>query len=267
MNPIVAALQNLQTLWVIGLIALVIAVIVFFIVRRGSRPSAEDLESIKVVSGGEEVETAVKKREKLSEEELTKLEARVLNALRAKGTLRPHLIPASKEGGHYPELAGVSERDVRTVIRGLIERGLVLEGEREFSAISCPICGSCSQVAFISCKNCGSFRIEEVKYYKHACGFVGPESSFRTESGLVCPHCGSSENIEVYSKKYRCPDCGSEFEEPNVAFKCGSCGALYDEQTMEVKTFKRLESSREMLTEYERVSRAVRSRLSGEADT
>lgn len=205
--------------------------------------------------------TASAAAEELSDEELTRLEARVIEALSLKGVLRPQPIPASKEGGHYPELAGISEKDARRLIKGLMEKGLAVEAEREFSAVACPVCGSCSQVAFLSCRNCGSFRIEEVRYYRHTCGYVGLESSFETGLGLACPRCGGTDNIETYHKKYRCPDCGGEFEEPNIAFKCGSCGSLYDEQTMEIKPFRRIVSSREMLSEYERLSATVTAQV------
>jgi len=264
MNSISAILLILQRIEILIPLAAGIIILVSLLILRGKRKSnitSSDLDSIRVISEEEGGEAVAKEEKKISGEELSKLETKILEVLRAKGALKPHPIPASKEGGHYPELAGVSEKDAQTVIDGLIEKGLVLEGEREFSAVACPICGSCSQIAMISCKNCGSLRVNEVKYYRHACGFIGPESSFRSESGLVCPQCGSSENIELYHRKYRCPDCGAEFEEPNLTFKCGSCGALYDEQTMEVKPFKKIESSKEMLGEYERINSAIEAQI------
>ncbi len=273
MMSLAGVLQLLQRLEVLAIIAASIAVILILALRRkekskkDSGTSKEELDSIKVISGLEEAVEEGKPAppekdvRELSDEELAKLEARVIESLIIKGALRPLPIPASKEGGHYPELTGVSERDARRLIRGLIEKGLVVEAEREFSTVACPICGSCNQVAFISCRNCGSFRIEETRYYRHTCGYIGPESSFKGELGPICPRCGGAENIETYHKKYRCPDCGAEFEEPNLAFKCGSCGSLYDEQTMEIKPFKRIVSSREMLTEYEKVSSAVNRQI------
>jgi hypothetical protein len=269
MSP-VDILQLLQRLEVLATIAALIAValIVIMVLKRkgGGKQSSfskEELDSIKVISGpggavGEE-EPAPPERgaEELSDEEFSKLEARIIESLKIKGALRPLPIPGSKEGGHYPELAGVSEKDAQRAIRGLIEKGLIIEGEGEFSVVACPVCGSCMHAAFISCKNCGSFKVEETRYYKHTCGYIGPESSFRTEFGLTCPRCKGTENIEVYHKKYRCLDCGAEFEEPNIAFKCGSCGSLYDEQTMEIKPFRKIESSREILSEYEKVNSAV----------
>ncbi len=265
MTPIDAVLQALQgTKIILIIIVPAVVIIALLLIRRAKKGGSytfEDLESIRVISEEGEKKATIVAGRQLSGEELSKLEAKVLDALKTKGALRPHPIPASKEGGHYPELAGISEKDAQTIISGLIDKGLALEGEREFSVVACPICGSCSQVAFISCKNCGSLRLEEIKYYRHTCGFVGPESSFRTETGLVCPQCGSSENIEVYYKRYKCPDCGLESEEPNMTFKCGSCGSLYDEQNMGIKTFKRIESSREMLTEYERVNAAINAQI------
>jgi DNA-directed RNA polymerase subunit RPC12/RpoP len=271
LTDIIQLLQRLEALIIIAAaIVVVLTIAVALRKRRGNGKrlsvSEKELDSIKVVSGLEE---AVKEEpappeehaEGLSDEEISKLETRVIESLMIRGALRPLPIPGSKEGGHYPELAGVSEKDAQRVIRGLIEKGLVIEAEREFSAVACPICGSCIQVAFISCKNCGSFRIEEMRYYRHICGYIGPESSFKTKLGLICPNCGGTENIETYHKKYRCPDCGAEFEEPNIAFRCGSCGSLYDEQTMEIKPFKRIESSREMLAEYEKVSSAINKQI------
>jgi len=243
-----------------GLIA-VIAIAAFLVLvrrRRSSakRPSSEEL--IRVVE--EDVKQSRKQslvEEELGEEDLSRIEARVLDTLRDSGGLKPVPMPASKEGGHYPEIVGIPEKHVRKAIDRLIEKGLAFETEHEFSAVSCPICGSCSQIALLSCRNCGSFRVEEVRYYKHTCGFIGPESSFRSGGRLVCPQCKLGDGIEVYYRRYRCRDCGAEFEEPNIAFKCGSCGSLYDEQTMDVKPFRRIEYSREMLNEYEKVRRRL----------
>ncbi|MCF3653721.1 MAG: hypothetical protein L2C94_006140 [Aigarchaeota archaeon] len=273
MSPtnILQLLQRLEVLIIIAAsIAVILTVIIMLRKGRGEKRSSafeEELDSIKVTSGleeavGEEKPAPVEKGAgELSEEELSKLEARVIESLMIRGALRPLPIPGSKEGGHYPELAGVSEKDAQRVIRGLLEKGLVIEAEREFSAVACPICGSCMQVAFISCRNCGSFKVEETRYYRHTCGYIGPESSFKTKLGFICPYCRGTENIEAYYRRYRCPDCGAEFEEPNIAFRCGSCGSLYDEQTMEIKPFRRIESSREMLAEYEKVSNAVNKQI------
>ncbi len=261
MNPISAILQRIEVVIPLAAGVIILASLLILRGRRKKNIAPSDLDSIKVISKEEGGEAVEKEEKRISGEELSKLETKILEVLRAKGSLKPYPIPASKEGGHYLDLAGIPEKDARTLIDSLIEKGLVLEGEREFSAVACPICGSCSQVAMISCKNCGSLRLNEIKYYKHACGFIGPESSFRSESGLVCPQCGSSENIELYHRKYRCPDCGAEFEEPSLTFKCGSCGALYDEQTMELKPFRKIESSKEMLGEYERINSAIEAQV------
>ena len=273
MSPtnILQLLQRLEVLIIIAASIAVILTVIIMLRKRGrsekKSSASEELDSIKVISGleeavGEEKPAPVEKGAgELSEEELSKLEARVIESLMIRGALRPLPIPGSKEGGHYPELAGVSEKDAQRVIRGLLEKGLVIEAEREFSAVACPICGSCMQVAFISCRNCGSFKVEETRYYRHTCGYIGPESSFKTKLGFICPYCRGTENIEAYYRRYRCPDCGAEFEEPNIAFRCGSCGSLFDEQTMEIKPFRRIESSREMLAEYEEVSNAVNKQI------
>lgn len=262
-------LQILQRLEVLAIIAACIAAALILALRKREKRrkagniSKGELDSIRVISELEEAagEGRLAPPEKgvgeLSDDELAKLEARIIESLMIKGALRPLMMPGSKEGGHYPEFAGISEKDAQRVLRRLIDKRLIFETEREFSAVACPICGSCIQVALTSCRNCGSFRVEETRYYRHTCGYVGAESSFRTALGLACPRCGRSENIEVYHRRYRCPDCGTEFEEPNIAFKCGSCGSFYDEQTMEIKPFKRIESSREMLAEYEKVSSVV----------
>lgn len=263
MNP-ATILLILQRVEILVPLAAGILIVVSLLILRGRRKdsiTSSDLDSIQVISEGESKGEVVREEKKTSEEEFSKLETRVLEVLKTKGALKPHPIPASKEGGHYPELTGISEKDAQAMISRLIEKGLVLEGEREFSAVACPICGSCSQVAMISCRNCGSLRIDELKYYKHACGFIGPEPSFRSESGLTCPQCESSEDVELYHRKYRCPDCGAEFEEPSLTFKCGSCGALYDEQTMEIKPFKKIESSEEVLGEYEQVNKAIEAQI------
>ena len=232
-----------------------LVLLALYLLRR--RKANVDLESIRIV-GEEEVSKEEEKEEsRLSGDEGVRIEARILETLRSKGGLRPVPIPASKEGGHYPEIAGVSEKDARRAIEQLIEKGLAFEAEHEFSVISCPVCKSCSQVAILSCRNCGSFRVEELKFYRHTCGFIGPESSFKSGGRLVCPQCGISDGIETYHRRYRCLDCGAEFEEPNIAFKCGSCGTLYDEKTMEVKPFRRIESSKEMLSEYDRIRRTI----------
>lgn len=256
------ALQRIDVL--AGLIAAA-AIAAFFILRRRRRAGAKSSgseELIRMVEEGMERDRKPNSVGKgLGEEDLPGIEARVLDALRGSGVLKPIPMPASREGGDYPEVVGVSWKQAREAIEKLIEKGLAFETEHEFSAVSCPICGSCSQIALLSCRNCGSFKVEEVKYYKHSCGFIGPESSFRSGGRLVCPQCKLEEGIEVYYRRYRCGDCGAEFEEPNIAFKCGSCGSLYDERTMEIKPFRRVESSREMLDEYERVRRGLEAEI------
>ena len=258
-DAVLLAFQRIEFL--AGLIAVIAIAALLVLMRRRRRSSAKSSSSDELIKVVEEDMERGKKQglveEELGEEDLSRIEARVLDMLRNSGGLKPVPMPASKEGGHYPEIVGIPEKHVRKAIDRLIEKGLAFEAEHEFSAVSCPICGSCSQIALLSCRNCGSFRVEEVRYYKHTCGFIGPESSFRSGGGLVCPQCKLGDGIEVYYRRYRCRDCGAEFEEPNIAFKCGSCGALYDEQTMDVKPFRRIEYSREMLNEYERIRRRL----------
>ncbi len=254
------ALALLQRIEILAPLLIGVALATYLILRRGKkRDLNSEMNAIKVVGAEEEPKAG---EEKTSEKDLARIEKRALEALKAKGALRPSPIAASSEGGHYPDIAGASLADVERTLKGLVERGLALEGETEFSVVSCPICGSCGQVALISCKNCGSLRVREIKYYKHTCGYIGPESSFRTEDGrLVCPQCKSSEGIERYHKKYYCLDCKTESDEANIVFKCGSCGATYDESNMALKTFKKIELSREALNEYEKISRAISAQV------
>ncbi len=230
------------------------AIIAFLGIRYRNRRRNVAVEEARVI--GEEAEEPAEKAPEF-EDEFSEARIRTLEALKTRGTLKPIPLAASKEGGHYPDIVGISLSKAEDLIQDLVKRGLAFEGEVEFSVVSCPLCGSCSQVALISCKNCGSFRVHEVKYYRHTCGYVGPESNFLTEEKLRCPQCKSSEGIELYHKRYYCEDCKTESDEVNIAFKCGSCGSFYDESNMVLKQFKKIELSREGLEEYEKINRVL----------
>lgn len=192
------------------------AALVFLSIRHvGKRKSAVAVEELGVVE-----EEAKHPSEKLLEigEEFSEIRERAMEILKTRGTLRPAPI-ASKEGGHYPDIIGVPLSKVEDLIKDLVMKGLALEGDVEFSTVSCPFCGSSSQAALASCRNCGSFKVQELKYYRHACGYVGPESSFLSNGELACPHCKSSGGIELYHKEYYCGDCRKDSEEVNMTFK------------------------------------------------
>ncbi|MCD6342027.1 MAG: hypothetical protein J7L83_04165, partial [Thaumarchaeota archaeon] len=91
--------------------------------------------------------------------------------------------------------------------------------------------------------------------------FIGPESSFRDGNALRCPQCNSTDGIELYHKRYYCPDCKNESNEVNISFKCGACGAFYDESNMEVKPFRTFELSKEGLENYEKISGLLNEQL------
>jgi len=264
-GPLEGLLTALQRIEILALILAGIAIVVYLALRRrGGSSSSSEVEYASLIEEEETPEIEGEEGRDSSEgheDNLSKIQARALEALKVKGTLKPSPMAASKEGGHYPDIVGASLAEVEKLLKGFVEKGLAFEGEIEFSVVSCPICGSCAQVALSSCKNCGSLRVQEIKYYRHTCGFIGPESSFASEEGLTCPQCKSSEGIELYHKKYYCPDCMSESDEVNIAFKCGSCGALYDEGTMLLKPFRRIELSREALAEYEKISRAISAQI------
>jgi len=262
-GPLEGLLTALQRIEILAPILVGIAIAAFLILRRRKGSSSSEVEFASLIEeeAAGEAEEESEKEKSGHEDEFSKIQARALEALKVKGTLRPSPMAASKEGGHYPDIVGASLADVEKLLKGFVEKGLAFEGEIEFSVISCPICGSCAQVALISCKNCGSLRVQEIRYYRHTCGFIGPESSFSSEEGLTCPQCKSSEGVELYHKKYYCPDCMTESDEVNIAFKCGSCGALYDEATMTLKPFRRIELSREALAEYEKISRAISAQI------
>jgi len=264
-GPLEGLLTHLQRVEVAAPIVVGISLAIYLILRRRGNPPPEEGYVDLIEEGGATIHEGGSADEGGSQgvagDEFSAIQSRALEVLRSKGALRPSPMAASVEGGHYPDIAGASSADVERLIRGFIERGLAFEGEVEFTAVSCPLCGSSAQVALISCRNCGSLRVREVKYYRHICGFIGPESAFGDGSALRCPHCRSSGDIEPSHVRYRCPDCGEELEEVNIAFKCGSCGALYDEGNMALKPFKRIEPSREAMAEYERVMRAVEAEV------
>lgn len=250
--------QNFQRIEVILPILAGAAVLAFLGIRHvGKRRSSIAVEELGVVE--EEAKHPAEKPLEIGDE-FSEIRERTLEILRTRGALRPAPI-AGKEGGHYPDIVGISLSKVEDFIEDLVKKGLALEGDVEFSAISCPLCGSSSQAALVSCKNCGSFKVHELRYYRHTCGYVGPESSFLSDGELVCPHCKSSEGMELYHKRYYCGDCRKDSEEVNITFKCGSCGSLYDESNMALKQFRRIELSRERLREYEGVNRELAAQL------
>ena len=238
-----------------------VAFIAFLGIRYKNKKRNLALEEIRVVGEEEETSRPAERAPEEGGDELSEARMRTLEALKVRGTLKPIPLAASKEGGHYPDIVGISLSKAEDLIQDLVKKGLAFEGEVEFSVAACPLCGSCSQVALISCKNCGSFRVHEVKYYRHTCGYVGGESNFLTEGKLRCPQCKSSEGIELYHKRYYCQDCKTESDEVNIAFKCGSCGSFYDESNMMLKQFKKIELSREGLEEYEKINRALSTQI------
>lgn len=255
-------MQRIEVLVPLLVGAAVVAYLALRVKKRGEVSGGQEDEVKVVEEVEEEPEEPEAEPEEKRETDLVEVERKVLEALRAKGALKPSPIAASKEGGHYPDIVGAPLADVEKTLKGLVEKGIALEGEEEFSVVTCPVCGSSAQVALISCKNCGSLRVREIKYYKHTCGYIGPESSFRTKEGkLVCPQCGGTDGIELYHKRYYCLDCKTESDEVNIVFKCGSCGTIYDESNMAVKTFKRIELSREALSEYEKINKAIAAQI------
>ncbi|HDD66379.1 MAG TPA: hypothetical protein ENG52_01995, partial [Nitrososphaeria archaeon] len=133
-----------------------VAFIAFLGIRYRNRKRDLALEEVQVV--GEEEKTSRPAEKALEEEdEFSEARMRTLEALKVRGTLKPMPLAASKEGGHYPDIVGISLSKAEDLIRDLVKKGLAFEGEVEFSVAACPLCGSCSQVALISCKNCGSF--------------------------------------------------------------------------------------------------------------
>lgn len=255
--------------WIMAMIVAGASILTLVVIRyRGRRVKREGEGGGDAIAGQEfeDMEggrAAGQRAEAISEirEDLAGARARILDALRSIGALRPVPLAASKEGGHYPDIVGVSLDKAEDLVRELIDRGLAFEGDIEFSSISCPLCGSSAQVALASCKNCGSLKIHEIKYYRHTCGYVGPESSFSINGGLICPRCRSSNGIEPYYKRYHCHECKMDSDEVMIVFKCGSCGSLYDESNMALKKFRRIESSKIGLEEYEKINSVLNAQI------
>lgn len=85
--------------------------------------------------------------------------------------------------------------------------------------IVCPECDSLPTFR-PGCGSCGSaFVDQEVLIHHFACAHVGPESEFRSESGLTCPKCRLTDLI-----------ASSDFEQIQGCLKCSDCDAIFAEQ-------------------------------------
>lgn len=97
------------------------------------------------------------------------------------------------------------------------------------------------------CPKCQKHNLKGIPLIHHfRCAYVGAESDFRQENGLVCPKCSSIlYNIGVdYDKPgviFNCKNkkCGHEFQNAPIRVGCVYCGTeQYPEELIVKKTYK-----------------------------
>ncbi len=115
-------------------------------------------------------------------------------------------------------------------IDGLLERGLLREGDLIERVRFCPRCDGGHLNYVDICPFCRSMDIiQEPFIHCFTCGRVGPQDMFFKGGELQCPFCGArlrhiGSDYDRPMENYTCNDCSKSFAEPDVSARCLLCG-------------------------------------------
>jgi DNA-directed RNA polymerase subunit RPC12/RpoP len=148
--------------------------------------------------------------------------------------LAPSWEPRARLGVMYGGLrAGLDEDRVAEDLEALADLGYL---ERIFveRLMTCPTCESHAVNVHEACVTCGSSNLKRiVTYFHYRCGFIGPESAFKKESGgLRCPKCKKflvdlGTDHDSPGVMFECLNCAAKFQNPEIGVRCLSCGASF----------------------------------------
>ena len=157
---------------------------------------------------------------------------RLLSAMLDRGTMRiePVFVPGG--GIRYvvaEEVTGLDPVRAFQLLENMHQLGIFRKVLHD-KTVFCPNCGSPEISIHFTCPSCGSMDTVKLSLIEDmACGYIDKEERFRTEEGLVCPHCGRplvkpEEDFRRVGIWYVCRSCGSEFDIPVVTYTCRRCG-------------------------------------------
>jgi len=168
--------------------------------------------------------------------------------------INPEIDITSKLGFRYPLADSIletpSDEGIR-IIEELEESG-VLKKSFYDKLPKCPSCGSFETRPGSYCPKCGSAHLTKGSVIEHyACGYIGFEREFQTESAsekgiapsLTCPKCHKElKQLGVdYSRPgffYKCNSCGEMTNEPDIKWRCSDCGSTYTHREIdEIDTY------------------------------
>jgi len=99
--------------------------------------------------------------------------------------------------------------------------------------VSCPLCNSFNIMFTLRCPNCNSVRIIKHRVIEHFyCGHLDLEEEYKTEKGLICPHChkelsqltSPGTDYAIRGVTYTCEECKKNLDSPLQFCTCRACG-------------------------------------------
>ncbi|HEW89913.1 MAG TPA: hypothetical protein ENG43_01040 [Candidatus Bathyarchaeota archaeon] len=163
------------------------------------------------------------------------LSRRLLTAVLDRGITRiePTFVP--RGGLRYlvaEEVTGLDPARAFQLLENMHQLGIFRKVLYD-KTVFCPDCGSHEISIHFNCPNCGSMDTVKLSLIEDmSCGYIDKEERFRTERGLVCPHCGRplvkpGEDFRRVGIWYTCRSCESEFDIPIVTYTCRRCGRSF----------------------------------------
>ena len=125
--------------------------------------------------------------------------------------------------------AMMAPSDGTQTLLGLLERKLLAPVRLVDRLRHCPKCDGVHLNYIDTCPSCGSIEIEQ-KPFLHcfACGHVGPEERFLSQTGLTCPQCTArlrhiGADYDRPLENFQCNACQHVFIDPKIVARCMHC--------------------------------------------
>lgn len=148
-------------------------------------------------------------------------------AVLRNGRIEAHWNPQRPELVSYPILLGLPRQ--QSILKKL--SGMDLLRREFFDRVHlCKNCKSSRLNTREECEKCRSSHLRETRLVHHFnCAFQGPENTFQTSDGLVCPKCRRAlrhhgVDYDKPGSVVQCLGCDHEGAESVVGFRCIDCG-------------------------------------------